>query len=507
MTVTTTEPTAGDRPTTDAPTAADGWPLIGRYGPVLGPLMLAAIGLVDLGRKGVWLDEAYTWSIVDQPTFSRFIDALDLTVSNMFGYMAIVRLVASVGDGAVALRLPSLMFAVLTVVAVWAIARRVATPNAAGAAALLAGASVPLTFYGLEARSYAMLACLSALSWLVLLRALDDDRPRHWVLLGLVTFGALSAHVIALLALPSIGVVVLMRHRIDRALLRLLPTGAAAAVCLALIALSTPRDAAGFPPPLSLEVIVRSARLLAGDHGVFTRDGSGFVLMLLFLTLFALAAIRQLQERPDRNDRSWIIWIWFLGPPLTTLVVSVVEPLLWHRMLIGSLPAAFVIVGTYLADTRRRTVALATLFLIVILGFVRTERIADDDLWEFEALAGELRERSQPGDVLSFTQPWERVGLDYYFRDEPDRFVAAPPMGPVLDYGEITQNAELLTERVTGDRIWLIDGADGAPVWKGDLPSDDEFVFDEAVDLLPASATLIDRFELGRFSVRLYEVG
>ncbi len=482
------------------------WRLVDRYGLPVGLLLLLITAAFGLTRRGIWLDEAYTWSIVAQPDTASFIDALDLTVSNMFGYMLIMRVVTVFGDSATVLRLPSVIFALATIGMVWLIARRVATVRAAGIAALLAGASVPLTFYGFEARSYAMLACLSAVSWFLLLRALESDRPRDWLWLGIATLLTISAHVIALVALPSIGVAVLLKHRIDRAILRLIPVGLAAATGLGLIAISARRDAAGFPPPLSLDVIVRSARLLAGDHGVLTRDGSGFVLILAFLSIFALALVQQWLQRSERSAESWMIWIWLLGPPLTTTIVSVVEPLLWHRMLIGSLPATFVVVGTFLADFSRRAVAMATLVALVGLGIVRTERIATDDLWEFEALSSELRARSEPGDVLTFTQPWERAGLDYYFRDEADRFVAVPPIGPVLDYGELSNNAELLTERVAGDRIWLIDGADGAPVWKGDLPASDEFVFDEAVDLLPASARLADRFDLGRFSARLYVI-
>ncbi len=484
-----------------------GWSLVERYGLVVGLAVLVVTGLLGLGRRGIWLDEGYSWSIVAQPDLGGFIEALDLTVSNMFGYMTLLRAWMVLGDDPATMRLLSLIFAVATVPLVWGITTRVATKEAAGVAAMLAGASVPLVFYGMEVRSYSMLAFCSALSWYLLLRALEDDRRWQWIALGGATLLAISAHVIALVALPSLGAAVLLRFRIDKAIVRLLPVGFSALVGLGLIAIATPRDTAGFPPPLSISVIVRSARLLAGDHGVLTRDGSGFVLIVGFLAIFAGAAFQQWQRRSDRSLGSWAVWIWFLGPPATTTLVSLVEPLLWHRMLIGSLPATFVVAGVFLSDVRWRLPALLATVAIVLLGVVRTESFATADLWEFEDLAAELRTRSEPGDVLAFTHPWERVGLDYYFRDETDRFVTSPPMGPVLDYGEFSASSSLLSDREPGDRIWLIDGADAAPVWKGDLPSSDEFVFDEAVASLPASAELEDSFELGRFSARLYVIG
>lgn len=498
------------------PPATDGIPdssggstaasLLARYGLAGGLVILAVTAALGVGKRGLWLDEAFTWSIVAQPDTESFIDALDLTASNMFGYLTLIRVTLGIGDSATLLRLPSVLFALATVWIVWAITARIADRYAAGIAAVIAGTSVPLTFYGLEARSYAMLACFSALSWYALLRALDDDRARWWGLLGVSTFLAVSAHVIALMALPSVGLALLFRHRIDKAIVRLLPVAGAALIGLAGVAWSQERDAAGFPPPLSPSVVVRSARLLFGDHGVLTREPSGFILLLLTAAILAGAAWHQWRTRAEQATERWILWIWLLGPPLTITVVSVVEPLLWHRMLIGSLPATFIIMAIFLAEQRRVMLVSAAVAVLVVAGVVRTQMIADADLFEYEDLATELQRRTEPGDVLSFTQPWERVGIDYYFRDELDRFVASPPMGPVLDYGTIADNAALLTERVAGDRIWLIDAADPAPVWKGDVPPPEEFVFDEAVALLPDSAVLVDEFDLGRFHAELWVV-
>ncbi len=483
----------------------DDWALVGRHGLWLGLVLLAALGVYEIQKRSFWLDESYTWTIIAQPTWSGFVDALDLTASNMFGYLTLLRLWSAGGESEVWLRLPSLAFALGTVIMVHRTARRIGGSSLAGVAALTAGSSVPLLYYGLEARSYAMLAFFSALSWDLLIAACRDDRRRQWLMLGVATLLAASAHVIALLAIPSIGLATLLRFKVRDAVVRMLPVGAAGGVAAIGVLLSSERDTAGFPPPLSPSVIVRSARFLLGDHGVLTRDGSGFALILLVAALIVIGAVGLARSRAPRSDDRWIIWIWLVGPPVTITVVSLVSPVLWHRMLIGSLPAVFIVVAMAIVQMQRRRLGAVVLIALVALGAVRSLAIADDDQDQFDDLAAALLERAEPGDVLIFDQPYERAGLDYYLRDQPEAFLTSPPLGPVLEYGELITHQAFLDELPPDATIWVVDRADGAPVWAGDEYGDDDFSFANFDSLVQASIHG-EPFDVDRFRIRPYRL-
>ncbi len=494
--------------------------LIHRWGLLIGLAVMAAVGVFGLGRRSFWMDEGYTWTIIAQPSWSKFIEALDLTASNMSGYMTLLRVWSAGGDSETWLRIPSLAFALGTVFVVHRAARAALGSRIAGIAALLAGTSVPLTFYGLEARSYSMLAFFSALSWWALIRALHDDRRWQWVLVGLATLGAISAQVIALLALPSLGLAVLLHHRLDRAIVRMLPTGVAGIAGLAGIAVSSERDTGGFPPPLSPSVIARAIRFLAGDHGTLTRDGVGFVIMLGFGVLFVISAVELLRRRPAHTDPRWTVWLWFVGPPITITVVSIVSPLLWHRMVIGSLPAAFIIAAMAIDSLPVRRLAPIAVVALACLGTARSIIIADDDLGEYDRLSEELLLRSAPGDTLIFAQPWERSALDYYLRDDRDRFDASPEIGPVLIYGELSTHEDFLASIEPGSTVWVVDAIDAAAVWRGETIIDADFDFEEAKVALSKRAESIDAgttsagasvieadsFDVGRFRVVKFEM-
>ncbi len=468
-------------------------------------IMVIAIS-ATINSRSFWLDEAYSWGIVAQPSWNGFLLGLESASGNMFGYLSLLRVWSILGDSEMVLRLPSAGFALGTVIVGYGLAKRIFGPDVAGVTALLLASSVPLTFYATEARSYAMLAFFGALCWLVTDIAVRGDRTTSWLLLGVVALGAVSAHMVALMLLPTIGVIVKLRFSWSAAILRCVPVGLAGASALGVIAFSPAREAS-FPPPVSPMVIARSARLLLGDHGTFTRDNSGFAVMAITLALLLVATAFFVRERTWSNHRQVAVWLAALLPPVTTVAVSIVAtPLLWHRMLLGSLVPVVILAAHALVRIPARRVAMVIGGLLIGLSLMRTAAISTISLWEFRELHDYLEETTAPGTSLIFIETWERAGIDYYFRDEPDRLVMNPALGPNWVFGDMADNATVIDGLEPGDHLVVIDAALEGQVW-----SDDEramAVFDFAVfeALRPSGLEPTDEAIVGRFLVRSFQL-
>jgi mannosyltransferase len=110
------------------------------------------------------------------------------------------------------LRSLSALAGTATVPVVYLIGRELASSRAALVAAALTAGSPLLVWYSQEARAYAALAFLAALSLLVLLRALRSPRAGWLVAWAAVGIAALATHYLAAVALVPEAVWLLWRH-------------------------------------------------------------------------------------------------------------------------------------------------------------------------------------------------------------------------------------------------------------------------------------------------------
>jgi hypothetical protein len=124
--------------------------------------------LVSASRTPFWYDELLTLHISSLRPFSLVWRALSAGADGMTpGYYALLRVASRLpADPHIALRVPSILGYILTLLAVYMfVADRLAA--AGGLAAVLLTAMSPLRLYGIEARSYALLVGLLALSALM----------------------------------------------------------------------------------------------------------------------------------------------------------------------------------------------------------------------------------------------------------------------------------------------------------------------------------------------------
>jgi hypothetical protein len=121
--------------------------------------------------------------------------------------------VVHLGGGLTALRLVSLVFAVASVPLAAALGARLADPATGVLASVFTAASWVFLFHGVFGRMYSLFLFTSLLSFLALLAAFDDPRPRRFVLWGASLVLVLASHPYAVLVVGAHILFVLVRRR------------------------------------------------------------------------------------------------------------------------------------------------------------------------------------------------------------------------------------------------------------------------------------------------------
>jgi hypothetical protein len=303
------------------------------------------------------------------------------------------------GDDTVLVRVPSLILGTAIVPLVFVLARRIGGVRAGLLAALVMAFGPFAIWYSDEARAYATMMFLVALSALALLRALDGAGRRWWVIYVLAACAALWSHYTAVFVVVAQAAWALWTHRELRRQL-LIAQGATAVGYLPWLPgfLEQRRNDVG------IEVIGAFAQLsvqrvfevplqtLAGHPFVPLRDSPGPKGVILVLLLVALvlavgvrrpAALRALL--PKLRSEPGLVLLLVLATPLGLILYDAIASSLYiPRNLSASLPAFAVLVGVLLdrlaaaLPARLAAPALAALFAVLAVSAV--ESVVDDDL-------------------------------------------------------------------------------------------------------------------------------
>ncbi len=333
---------------------------------IVGPCALAAaLVLYQLATRSLWLDEAASVSIASQHG-SALWHAIAHDGGNMLGYYLLLHAVIGLfGDGAAVIRLPSALATVATVALVCLIARRMLDRRAVAAAAgTLTAVSLPLVFWGQDARAYAPMLMFICGSFLAFIEVVDGDagardasrRRRRWAWVAYVATTVLAAYMsfVALLVVPAQLLAWLYRR--DRAKAVLSAAAMIAACCVPLLVLAQRRGSGQlfWVPPPNLKGIGQTLRWLSSAgmppnfHPTVTTVPA-LVLSLALLVACGIAAVRA-------RSRSWstlLVLSWLVVPVLLSIAESLAgQPILLYRNSLVALPAASLLLAWGLMQPR-----------------------------------------------------------------------------------------------------------------------------------------------------------
>jgi hypothetical protein len=327
-------------------------------------------------------------------------------------------------------------------------------------AGLVAGGAYLPARLAVEARSYALVALLVAVSWIALDRVVADGAHGRWwrIYVACVLLVPLAHGLAAIQVVAQVAAVLLARpdaRTWRRHTLAALASGGVVATLL----LAGIEGVGDWLEPLSR----RTASALV--------DEVVHPIPLVALALVALAAWGQIAIGRDRPTdapsrfRRVALLLWGPGALALVLAISVVRPSHLGRYSLSAALGLAGLVGTGLVrlPLPRRTTRLAV--IAVALAVVLTGQAAVDaarpQTWTETAAL--VAAEATDGDLLAFTDPEVRLPFEAAWTAAPgeltpDLVLAEPgrPLGTLDRYPDIPTAAETAATLPPGARLWLV---------------------------------------------------
>jgi mannosyltransferase len=346
---------------------------------LLAILTLAAfLRFYDLGEESLWVDEIYSLSFVSAEDTAQVVSLTYAEDYHPPGYHLILYYWrALAGESEAALRFPSAVAGVLSVLAIYLLGSRLYSEREGIAAALFMAVLRYPVFYSQEARSYSLVILFSTLSayfWWGCLQGLRGSRRLPtWEAIAYVVSAVVLCYLhyfgLLLVAFQAAALLLLAPRAILRVILLYTPVGIAYLPWVPAVlwhASGGAREPWLWSPTLS-------------DALWFLRDLFNYSLIPV-LVAYALLLLGALRALYDLRGRSFsfdallpdgLLAVWFVVPPVLIYVISLVStPLYFPRYLIICLPAVYLLLARAVFLLFRRPLAgevaaaaLAALFL------------------------------------------------------------------------------------------------------------------------------------------------
>jgi mannosyltransferase len=335
----------------------------------------AAVRFIGIGAQSLWLDEVVTFELVSLP-FGDTLSTIPDSESTPYLYYVLLWPWADVvGHGEAALRSLSAVFGVLTVAAIWAAARSLVSERAGLVAAALAAVNPFLVWYSQEARAYALLALLCAVSFWLFARALERGDGRSLAWWAIASALALATHYFAAFTIfPEAIALAVLAGRTRAWALACGAIGLAAAALAPLAAEQRRGGGADWIGDISLghRIAEIPKRFVAGEFG----NQLGYVFWPVLLIALA-SLVLLLWRSADDERRGGVVALVIGGAGLVVPIAFALATLdyVFPRNLIGSLPPLLVAFAAALTAARARLaggILLAAVLALSALALVRT---------------------------------------------------------------------------------------------------------------------------------------
>jgi len=436
-------------------------------------LLAAGLCAIELSTRSLWLDEGATVAIASQHG-SALWQAIAHDGGNMFAYYLLMHVVIVLfGDGAAVIRLPSVIAEAATAGLVAALALRLfADRRIALSAGALTAVSLPLVFWGQDARGYALMAALGAGSFLALTAILQtppDGRPSRAAVAAyvLTTLAALYVGFDAILLVPAQLLLLVVFRDHARVVVGAVATVAVLSVPLLVMALSRGSGQLFWVPKLSGGVLGQAALTLAsaGLTPNFHETGTSTVVAVItgVVLVAALAAGVRLLRRDDSAGRALLVpSCWLLVPAILGLVAALAgEPLELSRSAVLLIPALALLLGWGLCHPRLpRGAGVATIAALLALRALQLAPTYGTSPENWRAAAGYVlaATRSDPTCVAFYPEDG-RMPFDYYVPHDSEAGLI--PVLPATPWSQVKPYVERYQPLGAGiaarcPRLWLI---------------------------------------------------
>jgi mannosyltransferase len=435
---------------------------------VLAPSALgAALSFYDIGARSIWLDEAASISIASQHG-AALGAAMAHDGGNMLVYYALLHvLIGAFGNGIVVLRLPSALATACTVALVSLLAKRLFDRTIAVISGIITAVSLPLVFWGQDARAYAVMVALVAASFLAFVALVDRPSsapPSRWAWIGYVVATTLAMYMsfIAVLIVPA----QLLSLAWHKRRLRPVMTGLAvtALCCIPLAVLAHQRGSGQLfwvpaPNASSLNAVVGELTSSALQPQ-FALTATSYLLLGLTLALLVAVSAKSVRlasrREQDRTTFSLALLVaWLVVPFVLALGESAVGQSIFvpRNLLISLPPVGILLAYVTLGDTsdeaslpkraRGRRLGWVAVAVLVALRAIQLAPSYGTSPENWKAAVSDVLSKAKPRDCVAFYPSDGRMAFQYYIGTGRAQTASAPrPVLPTKPWGKVTTYVE-----------------------------------------------------------------
>jgi 4-amino-4-deoxy-L-arabinose transferase-like glycosyltransferase len=433
---------------------------------ILALLLLAfAVRVHALGEQAVWWDEA--WSVmVAQADFSQTTEITARDVHPPLYQWALHAWVRGVGISEFAVRYLSLLWGMITIATIGAIAHRIAGDRAMiwslGAAAL----STFLITWSQETRMYAQAAGFCALASYAALTVRTDVEDRaHWLLLIGAGIGVALTHYLGALALAilNLHVLITLRGRTSAFQRRWIASMVIIGIVwLTWVIYAYPLTRSGsiaddFSPLLAFQLAATlyavGTSINLGDYGVFAVMVSGC--FAIGVALFA---------RYDRRS-ALLIALMAVIPPLTIYLLSILDTRFYspkpeERYFIIFAPLVYVGIGVAIDQFYRLNRVIGIALILGGVGLYGVAYLDDHDQRyyrdDYATLFRAIHALARPDEPILFVSD-DRYPLVYYHLNRAAGWQTPLQIVPIPapEHGFSDDRMEALIG--SAERFWVVE--------------------------------------------------
>ena len=425
----------------------------------------AALRFHLLGAKTFWFDEGVSVAIARLDAYN-FFRILWRREANMSLYYALLHPWLRMDDSEAFIRGLSVLFAVASIPAIYALGRRLFDSQTGLIAAALLSVNAFHICYSQEARSYSLMVLLCILSSMYLVKTSDTPSQRNRV--AYITFSSLAvyAHFYSLLLLVAQWLslrYVKLPSSAKESPASWKKSWKVLAICISPILLFIATTGAG-----PLRWIQRPGVKDLWNFALLLSGHDGAILLLSCAALATLGAYPA--SRKNLADAAWprqFLLVWLLVAPLLVLILSIFRPLFLPRYFIFCLPALLLLVAVGFARLRSPWVRAPLLVLYLALSLRGTSVYYSHDFDnardDWRSATNYVLQNAHPSDAVLFHVPMGRMPYEYYLslskKDASGPIVLYPYHGPRITFLDFVEKPDY--PRISGAlpqyrRVWVV---------------------------------------------------
>ncbi|CAN5160226.1 hypothetical protein BH09PAT3_BH09PAT3_4420 [soil metagenome] len=387
---------------------------------ILGSMVGAAlISYFFLIHQSLRLDEAQTiWQSSHSLSGVLHVVALDVHVPL---YHVLVHFwIFYFGDSVVAVRSLSLLFFLLTIPVIFAIARQLLPLRWALFAVILFSFSPFMDWYASEARMYTLLVLIASLNQFFFLKI--TRKNKGWIGFALTALVGAYSHYFFLFTLAAQGIYFLLRHRYyaRRSLQKMI-----AIAVLVLLALSpwlyyfrSLGSAGNTRPLLVTPSSVDFSNVFSQFIFGFQTDYINTILLSSWplIMLISLIAVRRSKKIDVPVS---IMMTMAVLPIILAFVISLlVQPFFVSRYMVACVAPLLLVIVWLISQYRKSFATGAAILLIVITGvssFQQAHSAATPIKEDYKAAVEYINKRAVPQDLVVISSPFTIYPIEYYY--------------------------------------------------------------------------------------------